>query len=114
MLLVTTPYAVVLSVCIGVGGCMCPISSRDWYAEMASLQLMNSATSSASVADDMNALMILTIDNTSTLLGGNTVLFDIKKFPPARFLDLFSERWEASLWSARTISLAWYVIMEYG
>ena len=32
MLLVTTPGAVVLSVCIGVGGCLCPIFSNVWRA----------------------------------------------------------------------------------
>ena len=77
ILLVTTPCAVVLYVYIDVGGCVCPISSRAWRAGMASLQLMKSAPSSASAADDMTALMIFAIVNTAPLLVGNTVLFDI-------------------------------------
>ena len=54
---------------------MCLISSRAWHAEMASLQLMNSAPSSASAADDMNALIIFAIVNNAPLLGGNSVFF---------------------------------------
>ncbi len=40
MLLFTTPSAVVLSVYIGVVGCVCPRNSRVCRAGMASLQLM--------------------------------------------------------------------------
>ncbi len=36
-LLFTTPCAVVLSVCIGVGGCLCPRKLRACRAGMASL-----------------------------------------------------------------------------
>ena len=50
---------------------------------MASLQLMNSYPRSASADYYMTALMILAIFNTAPLLGGNAVLLDIKKFPPA-------------------------------
>ena len=80
--------------------------SRDWRAGMASLQLMNSAPSSASAADDMTSLMILEIVKTAPLLGGNAVLLDIKKCPPAMLLDFVSERYESLLWPDRTISLA--------
>ena len=82
MLLVTTPCAFVLSVCIGVGGCVCPIYSSDWRAGMASLLLEKSAPSFASDADDMTGLMILDIVNTAPLLGGNAVLFDMNPPPP--------------------------------
>ena len=108
MLLVTTPCAFVLSFCMGVGGYLFPISSRDWIAGMASLQLTNSGPSSASDADDITALNILTIVNAATLLGGNVVFLDIKKCPPALLLAFVSERYEASLWPASNISLAWY------
>ena len=114
MLLVTTPRAFVLSIFIGVGNCVCPISYRAWHAGMYYFQLMKSAPSSASAADDMTALMILAIVNTATLLGGNSVLFDMKKYPPDLLLGFVSERYEASLWPARTISLAWYVSIESG
>jgi hypothetical protein len=40
MLLFTTPSAVVLSVCIKVGGYLCPKYSSVCQAGMASLQLM--------------------------------------------------------------------------
>ena len=73
---------------------------------MDSLQLINSAPSSASDADDMTSLMVLEIVNTAPLLGGNSVLLDTNKFPPALLLDLVSYRYEALLWNSRTISLA--------
>ena len=81
ILLVTTPCAVVFSVCIGVGGCVFPISSSDWRDGMDYLQLMKSAPSSASTSDNMNALLILYIVNTAPLLGGNAVLFYMKNVP---------------------------------
>ena len=57
MLLVTTPRVVVLSVCVGMGGCLCPIISNSWRAGIASWQLMNRVHISASAAEDMTALM---------------------------------------------------------
>ena len=75
---------------------------------------MKSAHSSASAADDMTALMNLVIVNTAPLLGGDAVLFDMKKLPPALLLGFVSERYEALLWPARNISLVWYVSMTYG
>ena len=97
MLLWTTPCAVILSVCIGVGGCVCHISSSDWCDGMAYFQLTKSAPSSASVADDMTALIILSIVNTAPLLGGNAMVFDMKKCPPALNLDCVSKRYRALL-----------------
>ena len=87
MLLVNTPCVVVLSVCIGVGGCVWPISSSDWRDGMAYLQFFTIAPSSASAAGDITALMILDIVNTATLLEGNAVLFGMKKFLPNLLLD---------------------------
>ena len=97
MLLVTNPCAVLLPVCIGVGGCVYPISSSDWRAGMASLQLMKSAPSSASAADEKTSLMILAIVNTAPLFGWNAVFFYMKKCPPAMLLGFVSERYKASL-----------------
>ena len=37
---VTTPSAVMLLVCIGVGGCRCPISLSVWWEGMALRKLM--------------------------------------------------------------------------
>ena len=97
MLLVTTPFAVVLSVFIGVGGCVCPIYSIYWRDGMSFLQFMKSAFSSASAADDMTALIILAKVNTSPFLGGNAVFFDMKKCPPDLLLVFFLERYKALL-----------------
>ena len=77
---------------------------------MYSLYLTNSAPNSASDGDYMNALMILTIVNISPLFGGNNVLLDMNKCPPALLLDFVSESYEASMWPVRTISLAWCVM----
>ena len=114
MLLVNMPCAVVLSVYIGVGGCLCPIYSCYWRAGMDYLQLTKGAPGSASADDDMTALMILAIVNTDPLLGGNAVLFDMKKYPPALLLDFVSEMYKASLCPARSMSLAWYVSIASG
>ena len=54
----TTPSAIELSVCSGVGGCRCPISSRIILMYTALQAIMYNAASSASVADDMACLMM--------------------------------------------------------
>ena len=97
ILLVTKPCVVVLSIYIGVYGCVCPISYSDWRSGLAYLQLIKSAPSSAYDDDAMTALMILAIVNTDPLLEGNAMLFDMKQCPPALLLNLVSERYEASL-----------------
>ena len=114
MLLVTKPYAVVLSFCTDFCGFVCPISSRAWRSGVHYLQLMKSAPISASAADDMTTLMILAIINTDPLLGGIAVLFDMNICPPALLMNFVSEIYGASLWTARTISLAWYLNMASG
>ena len=45
------PVAVILLQCIGVGGCLCPISSSVILMIFPSFALMNKAASSASAAD---------------------------------------------------------------
>ena len=93
---------------------MCPILSMAWRAGMDYLKLMSSYPSSASATDDMTALMILDIVNNAPLFGDTYVFVDIKKCPPALLLAFVLERYEVSLWTARTISLARYVIMASG
>ena len=51
-LLLTTPNAVVLLVCIGVGGCLCPMNSRMCRDGTASRKFMYSAPTSASAVND--------------------------------------------------------------
>ena len=91
-----------------------PHFPRAWRAAMASFQLMKISPSSASAADDMTALMILSIVNNAPFLGGNAVLLDINKCPPDLLLDFVSERYEALLWPPRTFSIAWYAMTAYG
>ena len=92
MLFVTKTSAVVLSVCIRAGGYLCPISSSDWRAGMASRQLMKSVLSSASAVEDMIDLMILATLKADLLLAEYLVLLDKKKWSPAPLLALDSER----------------------
>ena len=106
-LLLTTPNAVVLSVCIGVGGCLCPMNSRMCHAGTASWQFKYSAPTLALAADDSTALIICNIVNTAPLLVGVSTLFDMNKCPLALLRALLSERYNALLCPARTVSLAW-------
>ena len=82
ILLLATPTAVLLSICMGVLGCLWPISSRVFLAGTASLALMNIAPSSASAADDMTDLMMWAMFSTAPLLGGSGTSLDRKKCPP--------------------------------
>ncbi len=78
-LLFTTPSAVVLSVCIGAGGCLRPRNSRVCWAGMASLQLMYRAPILASAVDDMTALMICEIVRMAPLFVRNCVVVGHEK-----------------------------------
>ena len=75
-LVLTTPLAVELSVCMGVWGCGCPISARMFLMCTAYLALMNSATNSASVAEDITTLIICATLWMLPLLGGTSALLD--------------------------------------
>ena len=92
MLLVTTLREVVLSVCIGAGGCLWPIFFNAWRAGIASLQLMKRAPNSASSAEDMTAFMIREMVRTDPLFGGTDESSDMKKFPPAMLLAFDYDR----------------------
>ena len=91
------PSAVVLSVIIGVGGWMWPISSRSVLAGMACLELRNNTPISASAAEDMTLLMIWAMLWKAPLFGGQSELSDMKKCPPALLLAFGSDRYDASL-----------------
>ena len=88
MLLLTAPNAVVLSVWMGVLGCLWPISVRSWRIGTASHALMYSAPSLASAALDMTALSILEMLRTAPLLDGLLTLVEQKKWPPAQLRAL--------------------------
>ena len=87
-----TKFAVELSVCIGVGGCGCPISVSTFLRWTASLALMKSPASSASADEDMTDLMICAMLRMALLFGGMSALVDKKKCPPA-LLRAFGLLW---------------------
>ena len=62
--------AIALSVCMGVAGCLCPISSNIILIYTASLAIIYSAASSASVADVITCLMMWAMLRMAPLLGG--------------------------------------------
>ena len=92
MLLVTTPSAVVLLVCPGVGGFLCPISFREWRSGMALQQVMKRDHRSASAAEDTTTFMILEMVMTAPLFGVSAELLDMKKFPIALLFAFDLER----------------------
>ena len=92
MFLLTTPRAVVLSVCTGVGGCLCPIILSACRAGFAFLQLMKRATNLASAAEDITALMIWETVRTAPLFDWMASSLDMKKCPPALLLAFDSDK----------------------
>ena len=81
---------------------------------MASHQLMKRTTSSASDAEDITALILCAMVMTAPLLGGMTELLNMKKCPPDLLCAFVYERYEASLWPARTMLLALHVMIVSG
>ncbi len=78
----TTPSAIELSVWSGVGGCLCPNSSRMILMYTASRAMMYNAANSASVADNMTCLMTWAMLRTAPLFGGMFAPLERKKCPP--------------------------------
>ena len=87
-----TPFAVELSVCIGIGGFGCPISVSMFLRWKASFALMNSPLSSDSAAEDMTTFMICAMLRMAPLFWGMSALVDKKTFPPA-LLRAFGLQW---------------------
>ena len=71
-----------LSVCIGVVGCLWPIVSNAWRAEINYLQLLKRAPNSASATEDTTAFMIYEMVRKDPLFGKTAELSDMKKCPP--------------------------------
>ena len=105
ILLFSSPFAVELSVCIGFFGCGCPSSSSVFLAETASFQFMNSAPSSASAADDISAFIICATFITAPLFAASSLGADMNQWSPALLLAFDSDKYDASLCIARTMSL---------
>ncbi len=109
ILLVSSAWAVELSVCMGVQVCGYPISSKMRCMETAVLALMNSAPSLASAANDNTALIICDVLSTTQLLMGMSSLPAMNMWPPALLQALGSDRYDALLWIASLMSSAQYV-----
>jgi hypothetical protein len=82
------PVAVVLSVSIGVGGCLCPTSSNVVLMTAPSLAFIKSAPISASAAEDMTCLRTLLIIKIAPFVSFFDVLlrFLCKRIPQPCFL----------------------------
>eukprot|EP00956_Cyclotella_meneghiniana_P040712 scaffold203044_cov46-Cyclotella_meneghiniana.AAC.1 len=72
------PSAVELSVCMGVGGCLWPISSNIFRSSTALRALIYNPPVSVSAADDMTALIISATLWMAPLLGGRGTFSDRK------------------------------------
>ncbi len=83
-----TASTIELSVCSGVGGCLCPISSRMILMFTASIAIIYNPANSTSVAEDITCLIMWAMFSTTPLFGGIGVSLDKKKCPPARLRDL--------------------------
>ena len=75
------PFAVELSVCIGVGGFGCPISVSMFLRWTAPFALMKIPPSYASDAEYITALMICDMLRVAPFFGGVSALVDNKKCP---------------------------------
>jgi hypothetical protein len=107
ILFVSSVCAVKLSVCMGVQVCGCPISLRVHCMETAILALMNNMPSSASVANDITALIIYNmLSSTALLLMGMSSLLAMTLWPPALLQALGSDMYNALLCIASLMSLA--------
>ena len=76
------PSVVELLVCMGVGGCLWPNSSRIFRSSTALRALIYNAPILASAADDVTAFMILATLWIAPLLGGEGNIFQKKVVPP--------------------------------
>ena len=88
----TTASAIELSVCSGVGGCLCPISSKIIMMYTASLDMVYKAANSASVADGITCFIMWDMLSTDPLFCGMVELLDRGKWPPALLHDFGSLR----------------------
>ena len=76
---VTNPNAVVLSVWVGIGGCLWPIPSAVVRAGIACCELIYSAPISASADEVITFFIICTMVKAAPLFSGFDALFGMKK-----------------------------------
>ena len=110
------PTAVVLSMCIGIGGCVCPISCNVSRMILACCALWNSAASSAAAADAATIFKIVHREWMDPL----SLIFVLflgmelrKKCPPALLLAFDAVKYEASECMLRIMSDALYRIVAF-
>ena len=106
MVFLTTPASVKLSVWIGDGGCFQPISINVWRMGTISLDVIYSAPSSVSAAEDITNLMIWGIVRIAPFRSGVRSFSDKNMWDPARLHALDSLLNPASEWAARIMPLA--------
>ena len=102
----TTASAIELSVCSGVGGCLCPIYSKMILIYTASLAIMYKAANYSSVANDIACSIMWAILRTAPLFCGVVESLDKKNWPPALLRDFGSLRYLALLCAASFMALA--------
>ena len=103
------PTTVVLSMCIGVGGCGWPSSCNVIRITCASFAFRNRDPSSASAAEAATNLRMLQREwiGPLRLIGFPLIGSDPrKKCPPALLHALGAVRYDASLWQLRIMSEA--------
>ena len=105
-LFLTTPIAVVLSVFIDVGGCLCTISLSQCFSGMDSLQFIYRYPSLASAAEEITTFMICATLRMAPLFGGSGESPEMKKWPTALILAFVSDRQEASFYTDRIVTMA--------
>eukprot|EP00957_Ditylum_brightwellii_P153586 11689114-Ditylum_brightwellii.AAC.1 len=113
-MLLTIPFAVVLSVMIGVNGCGCFISSRAVQSSSPFSAFAYSAPILDSAAKAMTFLISLQMLWTGTFKGtlvslrflGLVGLAPRKKYPPALLLACSAFKYEALVWIRRVMPLA--------
>ena len=84
-----TASDIALSICNGVGGCLCPISSNIILMYMAAREMMYSATTSAYVADGILCLIMCVALRILLLFWVIVSSWDKKKSPPTRLLAFY-------------------------
>ncbi len=83
-----------------------PFPLRVWCINTAVFAFINNAPSLDSAADDMIARMICEMLRMAPLFVGMLLFDDMNMCPPARLRALSSDKYDASLWMASTMSLA--------
>ena len=89
ILLLISPSAFLLSVCMGVCGCGCPSSLSVLRMGTNVLAFKNNAPSSVSAANDITLRIIVDRVRMVSLLGGFHLSFHRKWWPPERLHAFF-------------------------